>query len=477
MEEGYSGLDSDVGSGVDSAATTTGRKIVTILSDDARDKKKVLDYFAARDVQDVLQSADFTESAYCPDQASNSEAVVFDHLPILSLNDNQNVQSALMAEPANHADDDVRRLFVVEDEQWYFPSCPEFGGLDDGVESESDPGPAPNNGLGLSEYQRGYLRGIQMLATNLLGGVGDTVGSLEGGSMEATSFGRCFDDTNASTWGLQATRVSNSALTGHGIRVAILDTGFEFGHSDSNFASRVVGRVSTVGGTAQDHHGHGTHVAGTACGPRVPGLGTRRYGVATESEILVAKVLGRQGGTDTQILGGLNWAIGQRCDLINLSLGPRACRPMPAFSASFERVARLALRLGVLMIAAAGNNSRRPGLRCPVSGPSAAPSIVAVAALDHCGRVAPFSNEGQNTTGGEINFAAPGVGVFSSWTNPTRHRSIQGTSMAAPHVTGIAALIAQQTGLRGLALYRELRLRAREIGLPRSDAGNGLAQV
>jgi subtilisin family serine protease len=482
LEQGYDGLDSDTGVGTESFSEFTGRKIVTILSDDPADKKKVCEYFSARDVKDMLQTGDYAESVFDMADVSASDTMVFDHLPILVLNDKPNVQAALAAQPDSIQDEEIRRLFVVEDEQRHFMSCLDegFGQQEASGFSSVAQGPGVQRGseiAALSPYHHGYLRGIQSLAGQLLGGMPVESKQGDGAVISPSSFGGCFSDSASFTWGLQATGVAGSTLTGNGIRVAILDTGFEFGHPDASFASRVVGNATFVGGTSQDHDGHGTHVAGTACGPRTPGLSTRRYGIASEAEILVGRVLGPTGGNDTTILGGINWAIGQRCDLINMSLGPRVCVASPAFSASHERAARIALGNGILMIAAAGNNSSRPGRVCPVVGPAAAPSIVAVAAVDNCGRIASFSNQGQTSGGGEINFAAPGVNVFSAWTNPTRHRSIPGTSMASPHVAGIAALIAQQTGLRGLPLYRELRSRARNIGHSRADMGNGFINL
>lgn len=477
----YFGLDSDIGFMEESSSVTTGRKIVTILSDEPSDKKKVMAYFSARDIKDMMQAGDYEESAYNSDDASKCEAVVFDHLPIIVLNDSPIVQSALTAPALSQNDDEIRRLFVVEDEVRHFASCLEPDSENDRMLPDAMAAHvrSPSGKLALSAYHEGYLRGVQSLATQLLredSNAERTSNTIDTPFSDSDAAG-CLNDTQALTWGLQATGVSNSSLSGNGIRIAILDTGFEFGHPDVSFASRVIGSTSTVGGTAQDNHGHGTHVAGTACGPRIPGIGSRRYGIAYESEILIAKVLGPSGGNDSTILAGINWAIGRGCHLINMSLGPRVCRLSRPYATSHERAARVAMDRGVLMIAAAGNNSRRPGLKCPVVGPAAAPSIVAVSAIDRCGQIAVFSNQGQDNDGGEINFAAPGVGVYSSWINPRRHNTIDGTSMAAPHVAGIAALVAQETGLRGLALYRELRSRAKNIGHTRPDVGNGLATV
>ena len=134
--------------------------------------------------------------------------------------------------------------------------------------------------------------------------------------------------------------------------------------------------------------------------------------------------------------------------------------------------------MGTLIVAAAGNDSSRPGLTNPVSHPANCPSIMAVAALDPALAIASFSNRGINPDGGQVDIAAPGVNVFSSWPMPARYRRLQGTSMATPHVAGIAALYAEaDPAARGAALWQALAGAARRLSLPGTDVGAGLVQA
>ena len=149
----------------------------------------------------------------------------------------------------------------------------------------------------------------------------------------------------------------------------------------------------------------------------------------------------------------------------------------------FERVARRAQEQGTLIIAAAGNESQRPGIINPVGHPANCPSIMAVAAMDVQGAIARFSNRGINPDGGQVDIAGPGVDVHSSWPMPTRYRRISGTSMATPHVAGIAALYAEaDPTARGAALGRALTGGALRLELPvlrrrRGDGAGALIDV
>jgi len=282
-----------------------------------------------------------------------------------------------------------------------------------------------------------------------------------------------FEDDAEFTWGLHATAADVAAATGRGIRVAVLDTGFDLEHPD--FAGRSIMTQSFVPGeTVKDGQGHGTHTTGTACGSADPPSG-RRYGVAAEAEIFAGKVLGDSGsGTDASILAGIDWAITNSCQLISMSLGA----DIRQVSRTYETVGQRALAAGTLIIAAAGNNADRRRNEVGFVGvPANSPSIMAVAAVDSDLQIANFSAAATAVAGGEIDIAGPGVAVYSSWPMPRRTNKISGTSMATPHVAGIAALWAQAGGLSAKALWDALVQHALKLDLPASDVGAGLAQA
>ena len=325
---------------------------------------------------------------------------------------------------------------------------------------------APPGGGRSADYLRGYRDAVLHLTEEPAAGTGAA----------ALAEIAALDESQA-TWGLQATKVVNCCRSGAKIRVAVLDTGFDLEHPD--FAGRTIQSRSFVPGEAvQDGHGHGTHCIGTALGRKCPPAGRPRYGVAHGAEVYAGKVLSNAGsGSDTGILAGIEWAIANKCAVVSMSLGAPT-RPGQPFSQVYERVALRAQAMGTLIIAAAGNDSSRPGLTNPVSHPANCPSIMAVAALDPALAVAPFSNRGINPDGGQIDIAGPGVNVFSSWPMPTRYRRLQGTSMATPHVAGIAALYADaDRTARGAALWRALVGGARRLPLPATDVGAGLVQA
>ena len=276
---------------------------------------------------------------------------------------------------------------------------------------------------------------------------------------------------------MQAIGVQDSAATGAGIRVAVLDTGFTSDHPD--FADRDVEVRSFVDGEdASDGHGHGTHCIGTACGPKEPFL-LPRYGIAYEAAIYAGKVLDDQGGGgDAGILAGINWAVTQKVNVVSMSLGAEVTVD-DAYSRVFETAAKRALKAGSLIVAAAGNESdRREGWYAPVGHPANCPSILAVGAVDAAMKVAFFSNRGLVADGGQVDVAAPGVNVYSSFPMPERNARLSGTSMATPHVAGIAALFAEANPKATAAeLWTLLTQHARRLSLLSTDVGAGLVMA
>jgi subtilisin family serine protease len=417
---------------------TTGRFLVLLKEDTVKESTKVMTSSAS---MKVSVASDFSDGDI-PHNLGGADAVIFENLGVAVVNTPPDQLEALSVASA-----DDNSILIIEPEQFVYAL------------STSD------------DYLRGYRDGVNDLTNRTL-------------TKEAAAIDEVFAEAlNESqlTWGLQVTRVPTSRFSGRGIRVAVLDTGLDLGHPD--FAGRnITSRSFIAGQTVQDGHGHGTHCIGTACGPRVPRR-LPRYGVAYESQIFAGKVLSNQGsGADGGILAGMDWAVANRCAVVSMSLGA-VVSPGQGPSAIYEAAAQRALSAGTLIIAAAGNESRRPdGTRkeppTPVGRPANSPSIMAVAALDANLRVAPFSNGGINPNGGEVNIAGPGVAVLSSWPRPRLINTISGTSMATPHVAGIAALFAQSSpNARGRALWQLLVQNARRLSFPPRDVGAGLVQA
>jgi subtilisin family serine protease len=306
-----------------------------------------------------------------------------------------------------------------------------------------------------SDYLRGFVRAAQAIAADL-----GEAGSLPG------PVGEVGAEVLGATWGLTACRVPPSSFGGNVIRVAVLDTGLDVGHPE--FAGRPLVSSTFVGQGVQDLNGHGTHTIGTASGPNNPPGQIPRYGIGYETQIYCGKVLTNSGsGTMASVLAGINWAIANNCQIISMSLG--AAIPVQT---SYTNAGNAALARGCLIIAATGNDSHRPSSIVATGAPANSPTVMAVAALDRALRVAQFSN------GGKVDIAGPGVNVYSAYPRPVLHNTLSGTSMATPHVSGVAALWAQTNpALRGQALWARLQATARQLPLPVTDVGAGLVQA
>ncbi|MBX9603976.1 MAG: S8 family serine peptidase [Bryobacteraceae bacterium] len=283
------------------------------------------------------------------------------------------------------------------------------------------------------------------------------------------------------TWGLKAMNVAASSLTGKGVKVAVLDTGFDLHHAD--FAGRVndgknaKSFVNNV--NVQDVNGHGTHCAGTVGGPAIS-VGGIRYGVAPDGELLIGKVFdngSRPRAFDDDIIKAIEWADEMGARIISLSLGSTR-KAGEGVRNVYETIARRLRQRndgGVLMFAAAGNGSRRPHYREPVDDPAASPSILAVGAIDESQAVADFSNA-QLDDIGVLDFCAPGIDVYSS-VNGGGFARFDGTSMATPHAAGLAALyLERDPGLSPDQLLTALLSRVKPLGDP-ADYGRGLVRL
>lgn len=416
----------------------TGRYVL-VFSDDVHGDEAALTT-AVREVAgaaSIASTSDFTARALDVEQALTADATMFPELGLAVVSADPAQAAALSA--AAQADG---RVLAVEPEQTLYAI-------------------AESPGLSTD-----FLRGYRAAADHLY--------ELANGDSAAAAVAVAgLSDTAAFTWGLQATRASTSSLDGRGVAVAVLDTGFDLAHPD--FTGRVLTAESFVPGEQpQDGHGHGTHCVGTAGGPATPPVG-RRYGVATAADVLVGKVLNNQGsGTDTTILAGMSWAIANHAQVISMSLGADIRR----VSVRYERAGHRALDAGTLIVAAAGNNANRrfgnPGF---VGTPANSPSIMAVGAVDAQLAIANFSARSNPVDGGQVDIAGPGVAVYSCWPMPQRSNSIAGTSMATPHVAGIAALWHQATGATGAALWTAVVQAAERLTLPCVDVGAGLTQA
>ena len=212
---------------------------------------------------------------------------------------------------------------------------------------------------------------------------------------------------------------------GSGVKVAIIDTGIDLNQTDL----KVAGNVTFVAGTSsgQDDNGHGTHVAGTVA---ALGNGTGVVGVAPGAALYAVKVLDRNGsGSISGVVSGIQWAVTNKMQVINMSLGTSSDYT------TLHTACDAAYAAGIVIVAAAGNSGNSYGTGVNVLYPAAYDSVIAVAATDSTNSRASFSS-----TGPKVELAAPGVNVLSTCLGGS-YCTMSGTSMASPHVAGVAALV------------------------------------
>jgi subtilisin family serine protease len=310
------------------------------------------------------------------------------------------------------------------------------------------------------------------------------------------------------SWGVKAVGAVDCPFDGTGVTVAVLDTGIDRTHPA--FKGIDILEKDFTGEGDGDRHGHGTHCAGTICGRDV---GKTRIGMARGvTRLLVGKVLGDKGGGGTDaIVDAMMWAIQEGAHVISMSLGmdfpgyqkDLVARKWPAEVATsmalegyrqnvrlFDRIAELIadgdfLGRRALIVAATGNESRRDlssSYTIAKAPPAAADGFLSVGAVQPTGnaekpyKVAPFSNT-------KADVAAPGVDIWSARVGGGL-RPLSGTSMATPHVAGVAALwahklLGENDGDLVIGdVLDHVRSHARLTpGLSRDDAGKGLVQA
>ncbi len=248
-----------------------------------------------------------------------------------------------------------------------------------------------------------------------------------------------------------APAVWQAGQQGESVKVAVLDTGADRSHPD------LAGRISEVkdfsgsSGT-EDVFGHGTHVASIVGGSGAAsegGIGGK--GVAPAADLLVGKVLGDDGfGSESQVIAGMEWAADSGAKVVNMSLSSDS--PSDGTDPMSLALNELTERTGTLFVVAAGNNGEQG--TGTIGSPGAADAALTVGAVDRDGTLAPFSSRGPRTGDDAVkpDLTAPGVGIVAARAAGTtmgdpvdaHHVAASGTSMAAPHVAGAAALLAQR---------------------------------
>ncbi|GJD78176.1 hypothetical protein GCM10007886_28980 [Methylobacterium gregans] len=269
------------------------------------------------------------------------------------------------------------------------------------------------------------------------------------------------EDNKASSWGIR--RIGALAAwggygaRGKGVLVGLLDTGVDPNHPDlkgkiAHWAEFDANGVQVPGSTPRDSDRHGTHCAGTIVGGNTSG---RWIGVAPEARLAAALVLdGKTGGTDAQVLAGIDWAVNRGVDVISLSLGAFVLGPTTPNT--YTRAILSAMRVGIPVVAAIGNEGSQTS-----GSPGSDYFAFAVGATDQNDLAAGFSGgrtqiiqtssyfpaESLPLLYSKPEISAPGVAVWSSvpgggWEH------FNGTSMATPHVAGAIALLLSATAIK-----------------------------
>ncbi|MFF4252096.1 S8 family serine peptidase [Streptomyces sp. NPDC001663] len=256
--------------------------------------------------------------------------------------------------------------------------------------------------------------------------------------------GRVRADMAASNAQIGTSAAWDTGLTGKGVTVAVLDTGVDASHPD--LAGRVsVSRSFIDGEDVADRNGHGTHVASTVGGSGAASDG-REKGVAPGATLAVGKVLSDQGsGSESQIIAGMEWAARDvHAKVVSMSLG--STEPSDGTDPMAQAVDTLSKETGALFVVAAGNT----GAPSSIGSPGAADAALTIGAVDAEDLAAYFTSAGPRYGDNALkpDLSAPGVDILAARSQLTGgsgyYTSMSGTSMATPHVAGVAALLAEE---------------------------------
>ena len=267
---------------------------------------------------------------------------------------------------------------------------------------------------------------------------------------------------------------AHATATGTGAVIAVVDTGVAAGHPD--LAGQILPGRDFVqdDDTPQDGNGHGSHVSGIAIAATGNGVGISS--VAPGAKLLPVRVLGDDGsGTSEDVAAGIDWARTHGAQVINLSLGSEVPIVGAMGGDEIDAALRRALGAGLVVVAAAGNNG------VPVcEQPAAAEGLLCVGAVDKRKQRSFFSSFGSGlgvVAPGGSSLPATGEDILST-VPPDGYEEIAGTSQAAPHVAGVAALLVGK-GLTGQAAVKRILDTATDLGPSGDDAeyGNGLVNA
>ncbi|MGB3441328.1 MAG: S8 family serine peptidase [Actinophytocola sp.] len=245
---------------------------------------------------------------------------------------------------------------------------------------------------------------------------------------------------------IHAPQAWDAGYTGAGVPVAVLDTGIDDTHPDLRRQIKATKNFTAESGV-RDRDGHGTHVASTIAGTGAAS-GGRYQGVAPGAKLLVGKVCGGYGCPESAILAGMEWAAAKGAKVVNLSLGGQDTAGDDPLELA---VARLTAEHGTLFVVAAGNDGGYGAET--VSSPASADAALAVGAVDDQDALAGFSGRGPRVHDAALKpeITGPGVEITAARSRFStrgkrgdRYVALSGTSMATPHVSGSAAILAQR---------------------------------